>query len=89
MGEIVQRQSFMHRSAGRHRPWTFATAAVSHRFVCFDPEFPQIRNLRPWAAPLLPVTGPDATTDPLVEICKVRLDRHQTKITHPALKVTT
>ena len=89
MVEIVQRQCFVHGFAGRQRPRTFATAAVSHRFVVFDTEPTQIRDPRADASLLLPVASPDAAANPLVEFREVRFVRHETKVTHSTLKVAT
>ena len=58
-----------------------------HSIVFFDSEFPQVRYSRTRPVPLLSVTHPDATTDPIVEACARRLKRDQMTITHPTLKV--
>ena len=77
----------MHRLAGGHDPRAFAADTVSDRFFFSDAELPQIRDASSRVTPLLPVTRPETTTDPLVEFAEEAFDRHQAEVAHPALEV--
>src|SRR5712691_4481095 len=79
----------MHRLAGGHDPRAFAADTVSDGFFFSDAELSQIRDTGSRATPLLPVTGPEATTNPLVQFAEKAFDRHQAEVAHPALEVAT
>ena len=70
LGEVLQRECLMHRLAGGHDPRAFAADTVSDRFFFSDAELSQIRDASARVTPLLPVTRPETTTDPLVEFAE-------------------
>ena len=57
-------------------------------FTLANAHLPQFRDPSSRVPPLLPVTAPDAPTDPLIKLAENASDRHEAEVARPSLEIS-
>ena len=68
----------------RHVPVTATATAEGDRLLEWQAQREKFADPSSWFTPLLPVTTPETTANPLVQLGKETLDWHQSKVASPS-----
>jgi hypothetical protein len=85
--QVVVRQSLLNTRSFGTAPWTFTGDATCHGRLHMNTQLHQVSHFGARLAPLSPVSHPDATANPVIEIAAALVASGNAKEVDPATKV--
>jgi transposase InsO family protein len=85
--QVVVRQSLLNARSFGTAPWTFTGDATCHGRLHMNTQLHQVSHFGARLAPLSPVSHPDATANPVIEIAAALVASGNAKEVDPATKV--